>query len=129
MLLGANTPALWVTSWPFAEWVKHAWAGAWTCSLFRNEGECLSSVLITAAVAVTRSIWTPPELGMITFVKADAVRHKRDPGRCYRKAGWTRLKETTQGGLIVFQLLPCDMPAPETPHTDQLALFTTPAAP
>ena len=25
--------AFWVTSWPFAEYVKHAWGGAWMCSL------------------------------------------------------------------------------------------------
>jgi hypothetical protein len=30
--------AFWVTSWPFAEYTKHAWAGAWVCSAFRNEG-------------------------------------------------------------------------------------------
>ena len=46
--------AIWVTSWPFAEYVRHAWAGAWVCSAFRNEGQVLSSTLITQAVAATR---------------------------------------------------------------------------
>jgi len=35
--------ALWVTAFPKAEHVKHAWAGAWMNSFFRNEGSELSS--------------------------------------------------------------------------------------
>lgn len=35
--LTATGRAYWVTSFPFAEWVKHEWAGAWICSAFRNE--------------------------------------------------------------------------------------------
>ncbi len=60
VFLTAPADALWVTSWPFAEYTKHAWAGAWVNSLFRNESAVLSSELITAAVALTRAIWTPP---------------------------------------------------------------------
>ena len=104
--------AYWITSWPFAEFVKHAWAGAWICSAFRNEGAGLSSDLIREAIAITRGTWEPPELGMVTFVDAGKVRHKRDPGRCFVRAGFTRLEETTKGGLIVLQMLPRDMPEP-----------------
>lgn len=103
--------AFWITSWPFAEYVRHAWAGAWVCSAFRNEGPILSSELIRAAVAATRAIWDPPELGMITFVDAKKVRHKRDPGRCYLRAGFRHVGET-RGGLLAFQLLPGEMPSP-----------------
>lgn len=39
VLIDNAAPALWVTSWPFAQYVKHAWAGAWVNSLFRNEGD------------------------------------------------------------------------------------------
>jgi len=62
--------ALWVTSWPYPEFVKHAWAGAWVNSCFRNESrQVLSSELIREAVAATRAYWgEPPPLGMITFV-------------------------------------------------------------
>lgn len=39
--------ALWITSWPKAEFVQHAWPGAWMCSAFRNEDRThLSSDLI-----------------------------------------------------------------------------------
>lgn len=114
--------AFWVTSWPFAEYVKHAWAGAWICSAFRNEGAALSSLLIRQAVAATRSIWQPPKLGMITFVDRSKVRRKRDPGRCYRKAGFQVCGETG-GGLLALQLTPEDMPAAEPAIGAQLGLW------
>ena len=56
--------ALWVTSWPFAQYVRHAWPGAWVNSLFRNEGAGLSSELIREAIAATRANWPNiPALG------------------------------------------------------------------
>ena len=107
--------SLWVTSWPYAEFTKHAWAGAWVNSLFRREERelVLASELIRQAVTATRARWPEvPALGMITFVDAGKVAHKRDPGRCYRKAGFKHVGET-KGGLLAFQLLPADMPKAE----------------
>jgi hypothetical protein len=107
--------AFWITSWPFAEYVKHAWAGAWINSAFRNEGPLLSSEMIRAAVSCTRALYgDAPPLGMITFVDAGKVKHKRDPGRCYKRAGFRHVG-FTKGGLLAFQLLPSDMPAAELP--------------
>lgn len=104
--------AVWVTSWPFAEYVKHAWAGAWVNSFFRNEGAGLSSELIRAAVAATRARWPDvPELGLVTFVDARKTRRKRDPGRCYARAGFTHVGYT-KAGLYAFQMLPKEMPDP-----------------
>jgi hypothetical protein len=37
------------------------------------------------------------------------VRAKRDPGRCFLKAGWRRVG-TTRGGLVVLRLSPCPQP-------------------
>jgi hypothetical protein len=110
VLLTPDIGALWVTSWPKAEYVKHAWAGAWINSLFRRESGPLASTLIRAAVAATRAYYgKPPTLGMVSFVDASKVKHKRDAGRCYRKAGF-KLVGTTKGGLLVYQMLPMDMP-------------------
>lgn len=104
--------AVWTTSWPFAEFVRHAWPGAWVNSLFRNEGAGLSSELIREAVAATRVKWPDvPALGMVSFVDAKKTRHKRDPGRCYRKAGFKHVG-FTKGGLWAFQMLPHEMPEP-----------------
>lgn len=113
--------AYWVTSWPFAEFVKHAWAGAWVCSAFRNESPHLSSDLIRDAVAATLYRWDPPELGMVTFVDAAKVRHKRDPGRCFVRAGFERVGRT-RGGLVALQLLPEAMPEMEAPLGWQFAM-------
>lgn len=102
--------ALWTTSWPFAQYVKHAWPGAWVNSLFRNEGADLSSELIREAVAATRACWPAvPDLGVVSFVDASKTRRKRDPGRCYRKAGFRHVG-FTKGGLYAFQMLPAEMP-------------------
>jgi hypothetical protein len=116
--------AVWVTSWPYAEYVQHAWPGAWVCSIFRNESPHLSSDLIRQAVAVTLQIWpVPPDLGMVTFVDPAKVRHKRDPGRCFLKAGFRRVG-FTQGGLVALQVLPDAMPDPAAPigYQDRLEI-------
>lgn len=105
--------AFWVTSWPFAEYVKHDWPGAWMCSAFRNESEHLSSEMIVRAVAHTRSEWEPPDLGMVTFVDESKVRSKRDPGYCYLMAGF-KVCGRTKGGLLALQLLPAEMPDAES---------------
>lgn len=111
--------AFWITSWPFAEYVKHAWPGAWVCSAFRNERPDLhrSSDLIREAVAATRWRWPDvPSLGMITFVDTAKTRHKRDPGRCYRRVGFKpATPRATAGGLVALQLLPAAMPDADAP--------------
>ncbi len=106
--------ALWVTSWPFAQYVRHAWAGAWVNSLFRSEGAGKASDLILEAIAVTRSIWQPPELGIITFVSPKHVPPKMRRGQpiygfCYLKAGFRHVG-FTKGGLWAWQMLPAEMP-------------------
>jgi hypothetical protein len=104
--------ALWVTVWQ--QHVRHAWPGAWECALFRNERAAWAPSLIKQAVAATRAHYgTPPANGMITFVDADKVREKADPGHCFLRAGFTMLDETTASGLLVIQMLPAAMPAAE----------------
>lgn len=106
----AELDAFWITSYPYAQYVRHAWAGAWVCSAFRNESQHLSSELILEAVAATRFEYgDPPDLGMITFVDPTKVRRKRDFGRCYLKAGFKNVG-ATKSGLVALQLLPVDMP-------------------
>lgn len=120
--------AVWVTSWPFAEYVRHAWPGAWVCSIFRNESRHLASDLIRDAVAATLAVWPEaPDLGMVTFVNAAKVRHKRDPGRCFLRAGFVPLGHTASG-LVALGLPPDAMPDAEEAHGTQAALFRSDAA-
>ena len=119
-----NAKALWVTSWQAH--VRHAWPGAWVNCLFRNEGAGLSSELIIEAVACTKYYWRDeevPEPGMITFVNQGAVRQKRDPGYCYKKAGFIHVGETKKYGYLVFQMKPEDMPAARQWGGDQQLEF------
>jgi hypothetical protein len=112
VFLTDDADAVWVTSWPLPAFVRHQWAGAWVNSLFRREAGPIASTLITTAVAATRAYWpTIPSLGMVTFIDPGKVRYKRDPGRCYRRAGWHEVGRTA-GGLICLQLLPGDFPDP-----------------
>jgi len=80
--------------------------------------------MIRHAVAHTRATWPQvPPSGMVTFVDASKVRHKRDPGRCYRKAGFHHVG-FTKAGLHVFQMLEeWDMPAAAPVPGSQSPLF------
>lgn len=108
--------AVWVTSYPYAEFVKHQWGGAWVNSLFRNEGEGIASELIREAVAATLCVWEPPLLGMITFVdpkkvRPTKVRGKEIFGYCYSRAGFEHVGYT-KAGLWAWQMFPWNMPEP-----------------
>lgn len=121
VLLSSCGRAFWVTSWPFAQFVKHAWAGAWMCSAFRNEGAGTASVLIREAIAATRHEYgDPPPLGMVTFVDRAKVRPTTVRGApvwgwTYRKAGFQECGET-KGGLLALRLDPADMPEAAAPR-------------
>lgn len=114
--------AVWGTSWQ--QFAKHLWPGAWECAIFRNEGAGLSSEMIRDAVAATRWHYgDPPEHGMITFVDASKVRHKRDPGRCFVKAGFRPIACIVKSRLLVLQMLAAEMPSPRPLYNRQTSLF------
>ncbi len=120
--------ALWVTSWPFAAFVRHRWPGAWVCSCFRKEGPGVASAMIREAVSATR--WRygePPALGMVTFIDREHVRPTMVRGAptwgwTWAKAGFEADGET-QGGLLAFRMRPERMPAAEAPMGAELRLF------
>lgn len=120
--------AFWVTSWPFAEYVKHAWAGAWICSAFRNEGAGRAQDLIRQALAATRyELGEPPPAGLVTFVNRNKVRPTMVRGRPVW--GWTFIKAggvvvgETAGGLVAIQFLPEVIPPAEAPLGTLADLF------
>jgi hypothetical protein len=142
IVLKAGNPvgAYWGSSWPFAEYVRHAWPGAWICSAFRREDESLgnASDLIRDAVAATRWLaingpdaesWKRgalPALGMVTFIDPNQVtprkiRSRSTWGHSWFEAGWKHIGYT-KAGLWTFQLLPADMPEPKMPVGGQMTL-------
>lgn len=122
-VLYAATPtgnAFWVTSWPFQQFTKHAWAGSWVCSAFRNEGAATASVLIGEALACTRDAFGAfGAPGMVTFVnrakvKPTIVRGAKVWGWCFRKAGFYEVGET-KSGLLALYMNALDMPPARRP--------------
>jgi hypothetical protein len=121
VLVATEGVAYWVSTWPFAEYVKHRWAGAWGCSAFRREsGPLLASEMIRHAVACTCWKWPDvPELGMVTFIDRDKVKPVKRRGELiwgysYMQAGFEPVGDT-EGGLLALQLPPERMPPPMEP--------------
>lgn len=129
VLLTPDAGALWVTSWPFAQYVRHAWPGAWVCSLFRRESGPKASLLIREACAATLAKYgPPPELGMVTFVDPRHVRPTKVRGRevfgwTYREAGFREDGRTKKEGLLALRLFPEDFPEACSPLGLQASLL------
>ncbi len=77
----------------------------WRCSIFRNEGHLRSSELVRSVTALTLAYWERrwgfPAVPLTTEVDPSKVRRKRDPGRCFLRAGWRRVGVSR--GLVVLQ--------------------------
>jgi hypothetical protein len=135
VLVSGDSMAVWGASWPLAEYSMNAWAGAWVNTLFRREQGPQASVLIREALAATRWYWPDVPsvpwsyngesgyVAMITFIDRKKVRTKRDPGRCYRKAGFKVIGET-KNGLLTLGIEVSDMPEPQEPIGAQRSLTT-----
>lgn len=100
VLRTAAGDAVWVT-W---DGIRDDGLRAWECTIFRNESPATSSGMIREAVAATLAEWgEPPPDGLITYVKAAAIR-STNPGCCFKRAGWRRIGESKRRGLILLQL-------------------------
>lgn len=101
LLMGVDGKAVWGSHRP-APWAKGVKRmdrfNGHSCFIFRNDGGPRSSEIIRQAVAITAIEWNLA--AFITYVAVDKVRRKRDPGRCFIKAGFhfIRIKEKTKHG-------------------------------
>jgi len=73
-----------------------------SCAVFRNESDLLSSELIRAADRLAIRRW--PGERHYTYVDSRKVRKKRDPGRCFIRAGWETVGITKDRGLLILAL-------------------------
>jgi len=71
-----------------------------SCTIFRNEGERLSSDLIKEADQLAWQRW--PERRHFTYVNPCVVKSS-NPGYCFIKAGWRKCG-LTKGGLIILEI-------------------------
>ena len=81
------------------------------CAIFRNEGIAKASDLIRAADEIAWQRW--PSERLYTYVHPGKVEHKRQPGRCFLKAGWRYVKDahgrnvtTKKSGLYILERRP-----------------------
>lgn len=114
VLLSQDERALWVT-----------WSGirddgwdAWECTIFRNEGQYISSHLIMLALGITVKEWgTPPPDGMITYLG------KHLKGGCFNAAGFVKVGQSKVHGKPLLQLRTDRFPPPLEVFERQLLLF------
>lgn len=115
VLVARNGKGVFGLSVPKPEFVKHAWAGAWIVSIFRNEESGpLASDMIREALAHMRTEYPVTDLGVVSFVDPRKVRGvmergERVKGFCFKRAGFRAVGET-KGGLIAWQMLPAALP-------------------
>ena len=69
------------------------------CTIFRNESNILSSLLILEAEELARQKWGG--LRLFTYVNAAAIR-SANPGYCFQCAGWRRCG-VSKGGLVILE--------------------------
>jgi hypothetical protein len=107
VMMGEDGKALWGSHRP-APWAKRTHGvkrmdnfSGHSCFIFRNDGGPQSSGIIRQAVAITAIEWNLASF--ITYVAIEKVRRKRDPGRCFVKAGFRRIgiKERTKHGPML----------------------------
>lgn len=73
------------------------------CTIFRNEGATLSSALISEADELAWERW--PGMRHFTFIDTAKVRRKRDPGRCFIRAGWRVCGRSKERDLLILERL------------------------
>ena len=70
------------------------------CSVFRNEGQVLSSLLIKEACEWAWAKW--PGERLFTYVNPAKIR-STNPGYCFLLAGWERCGCNRSGELVVLE--------------------------
>jgi hypothetical protein len=72
------------------------------CTLFRNEGPLLSSMLVAEADEIAWQRW-PDEPRHFTYVEDSKVASV-NPGYCFQKAGWTKAGRNKDGRLTILEV-------------------------
>lgn len=95
----------------FGWWRPHPSSGiramngldGWTCTIFHHEGPQLASQVILASEALLAESGRGcgPD-GMLTYVWPARVRSK-NPGCCFKKAGWGRCGKSADGRKALFR--------------------------
>lgn len=98
-------------TWGVIENLDPTGAPHWRCTIFRNVGAGRSSDLIREATVLTFEYWRRhyggvPVVPLRTEVDPKKVRPKRDPGRCFIRAGWRVVEGSPRSkrrGLVILE--------------------------
>ncbi len=111
VLVASDRSAVW--GW----WRPHPRSGiramngldGWTCSVFANHGDTLSSLLVldaerALALLTDRGATAGPcgPSGMLTYVWRSKVK-SQNPGYCYKVAGWAKVGTCARGSKDLLQ--------------------------
>lgn len=100
LLLTGDGRALWM--WRRDRYRRDEQVGV-GCAIFRNEGTVLSSTLVSEACEIAWRRW--PGERLFTFVDQRKVR-SRNPGYCFKVAGWRECGRTSDEGLVILEMRP-----------------------
>lgn len=100
VLLTQDCRALW--AWQRSTMERASGQIGVCCTVFRNEGSVLSSLLVKEACELAWQRW--PGERLYTYVNACKIRSS-NPGCCFLKAGWQRCG-WSNGGLLILEVLP-----------------------
>lgn len=95
-LMTASLDALFV--WSRERYRRDGQTGI-NCTVFRNESNVLSSILIQEAMQIAWKRW--PGIRLFTFVNGQKIRSV-NPGYCFKVAGW-RTCGLTKTGLVILE--------------------------
>lgn len=89
----------WITHYPAPELALDG-LDALRCSMFRNEGPLLSSMLVLAAMRVSEeALGVAPADGWLTYVEPGKIASP-NPGYCFLRAGWRRDRDWRHRRLL-----------------------------
>lgn len=100
VLLTADCKALF--AWQKSTIVRRDGQAGIRCSIFRNEGPILSSVLIQEACELAWQRW--PGQRLYTYI-APAKIASPNPGYCFKMAGWRTAGYNKSGKLLILERL------------------------
>lgn len=103
-LILRNTQGTVVFAWLYPEdHIKRADGQAgYNCTIFRNESERLSSDIILEAEQLAVKKWGPNRA--YTYIDPAKVR-SRNPGYCFKRAGWKKVGESKSGKVLLEKML------------------------
>lgn len=74
----------------------------YNCSIFRNESKRLSSEIILEAEKKVVAKWGANR--GFTYIDPERISNKRNPGYCFKVAGWQLVKQTASGLHLLEKL-------------------------